>query len=121
MISTNEELIQLIKDTYDAPIVSVGGYSNEVIVKFKGSKAQCTFGFRFMPKDDKYCADFFRGHNCLSYGFDYSNHESGLGYLNVADEEDQTNEIIEFIDTYLGKPKRKETKYIQMSIFDFSY
>lgn len=123
MISTNEEIVELIESEFESPIIKRDSFDNRVVVKFKGSTDYCEFCFRKMDSNNLYCADFFRGHNCLSYGVRRFSGNSGTGFMVVADEDDKSQDIITFITDYLKNAKRKEkkVKYEQMSIFDFVY
>lgn len=123
MLKTNEDIIELINKSFVNPIIKIGEWRGGVTVKFKGSTDQCTFAFRTFEDNDPYCAEWFKGHLCLSFGAEKYHHNSGLGFMEVADEEDLSSEIIEFIESHLNAQRRKEeeVKYIQMSIFDFTY
>lgn len=114
MITTERQLIDLLNETYDNPIIEKNRFGKIVI---KGKGVYCEFYFTDITEKDYNAAEQFLGHRCLSFGFQYQRKDYyGGGYMSVADKTDLSNEIINFIDKYLSLKKKR---YEQLSLFDF--
>lgn len=115
MITTEQELIELIRDTYVNPIIEKNKFDNLIVRKTKN--VECQFYFKYFNKDN--CGDSvhesFIGHNCLAMGFQYFNDNwHGGGHMDTCDNQDLSSEIIKLIDTHI---KLEKKQYEQLSLF----
>ena len=113
---TNEEaLTELINNTF-AELEIKKNVFEKLEVTRKNVKRKVVFGFRdFRNDSNTYCAEWLANHLCLS--FDWEENDAGGGRLKVADDEDLTPQIIDFIDEHLDHPKRKAEMNEQLSLF----
>ena len=113
MINNEQELINLINNTYSNATIEHNKF-DELIVK-KDNKVECRFYFRYFEKQNfsNSVAEKFINHNCLSLSFQYGSSYGG-GYMETCDNQDLSNKIIEMIDTHIKLDKRR---YEQLSLF----
>ena len=113
---TNEEaLTELINNTF-AELEIKKNVFEKLEVTRKNVKRKVVFGFRDFRNDEStYCSERLANHLCLS--FDWEEGDAGGGRLKVADDEDLTPQIIDFIDNQLDHPKRKYEVNEQLSLF----
>ena len=115
MITNEQQLIDLINNTYINPIIEKNKF-DEIVVK-KDNKIQCEFCFRYFDKNNylNSVADKFINHNCLSMHFQYTNgNYYGGGYMDTCDNKDLSNEIIEMIDKHIKLDKKR---YEQLTLW----
>lgn len=113
---TNEEaLTELIKTTFAELEVKKNQFGETEITR-KGNHKRVRFAFQdFFGVSANYIDEKFVDHICLSFGV--TNGTGGAGWLKVADDEDLTPQIIDFIDNQLDHPKRKNEVNEQLSLF----
>lgn len=114
-ITTEEALTELINNTF-AELEIKKNVFEKLEVTRKNVKRKVVFGFRDHRNDSStYCAERLANHLCLS--FDWEEKDAGGGQLKVADDEDLTPQIIDFIDMHLDHPKRRNEVNEQLSLF----
>lgn len=115
---TNEEaLTELINNTF-AELEIKKNVFEKVEVTRKNVKRKVVFGFRDHRNDSStYCDERLANHLCLSFDWEEEPPYQGGGQLKVADDEDLTPQIIDFIDTHLDHPLRRYEVNEQLSLF----
>ena len=113
---TNEEaLTELIKNTFAELEIKKNQFGETEITR-KGNHKRVRFAFQdFFGVSANYIDEQFVDHICLS--FSVTNGDGGAGWLKVADDEDLTPQIIDFIDNQLDHPKRRYEVNEQLSLF----
>ena len=115
---TNEEaLTELINNTF-AELEIKKNVFEKIEVTRKNVKRKVIFGFRDYRNDSStYCDERLANHLCLSFDWIEEPPYQGGGRLIVADDEDLTPQIIDFINMQLDHPKRKNEVNEQLSLF----
>ena len=113
---TNEEaLTELINNTFAELEIKKNKFE-KIEVTRKNVKRKVVFGFRdFRNDSNTYCSERLANHICLA--FEWEENDAGGAQLKVADDEDLTPQIIDFIDTHLDHPKRRYEVNEQLSLF----
>ena len=95
MLDSIQKLLELINSHFAG--IKIEQRENSLCLS--NGKAKVEFYFKRFRADDEFCADEFKNHLCLS--FDYSENWSGGGWTSVADENDLSSEVIEFVTEHL--------------------
>lgn len=98
MLLNENDLINLVKDTYRNIIVEHNRFGN-LIVRIN-KRIWCEFYFKTFPlniREDKTASvhEDFIGHTCLSFGWFCA--DSGGGYMEVADKKDLSSKVIDYL------------------------
>lgn len=113
MINDEEQLINLVKNTYENPIIEHNRFG-ELVVR-KNKEVECQFYFRYFDNDNKSACEKFINHNCLALSFFYHERDGyGGSCMHTCDNQDLTDKIIDLIDKHIGLKKKT---YEQMSLF----
>lgn len=117
-ITTEEALTELINNTF-AELEIKKNVFEKVEVTRKNVKRKVVFGFRDFREDEStYCVERLANHLCLSFNWlEDDDGYAGGSRLIVADVEDLTPQIIDFIDEHLDHPKRRYEVNEQLSLF----
>ena len=113
---TNEEaLTELINNTF-AELEVKKNVFEKIEVKRNNMKKKVVFAFRdYRNDEDTWVADRLANHLCLA--FNWVEGDSGGSWMEVADEEDLSQKVIDYIDMHLDHPKRRYEVNEQLSLF----
>lgn len=117
-IINNEALMELINNTF-AELEVKKNVFEKIEVTRKNVKRKVVFGFRDFREDEStFCVERLANHLCLAFNWlEDDDGYAGGSRLIVADDEDLTPQIIDFIDEHLDHPKRRYEVNEQLSLF----
>lgn len=114
-IINDEALMELIKNTF-AELEVKKNVFEKIEVKRNNMKKKVVFAFRDHRNDeDIWVSDRLANHLCLA--FNWVEGDAGGSRMFVADEEDLSQQVIDYIDEHLDHPKRRYEVNEQLSLF----